>query len=142
MKKYLFLILTCILFANTAFADSPCDGLDVIIVNHTSGHLAVTRVDTYKTSWIEPINPNVVIPRETSFYSQIYAGSGSWGNAKGEIELSLENYPESVINLTYGCIKLFPQIPYIDDPGSTAEEPHLVNSHRLGSSTVFEIYGP
>lgn len=140
MKKNL--LLASMLFAGTVFAGSPCDGLNIIIVNHTAGDLTVTDIDTYKGSLIEPMIKGTHIAPATTFYSQIYAGDSFWGNAKGDIELGMENYPDNHVTLHYGCVKLFPQVPYIGEPESSAVEPHYVHSHLAGSSTIFEIYGP
>lgn len=140
--SYIFSAALLSSIAAPAFADSPCDGLNLSIINHTGSVLTVMNIETYKESTVNPLSVSTEISPEQKLTTQIYSGSGSWGNAKGKIILSAENHPESPITLIYSCVKLFPQVPIIGDPDGLAMEPYHVEPDLNGSTSVFEVYGP
>ncbi len=138
MRKIFIVIIS--LLAPALVLASPCDGRNVSIVNNTHVKYTVSQADTGNSS-IDPLASAFVIPRETSILSVVQSGNGSYGNAKGTIELMSSFYPGKIIRLNYGYSKYLPFWCHSDDPSAEFDKPFRVTAYLDGSTTIFEING-
>lgn len=137
MRKILIIALASIFLPLAAFA-SPCNGKNVLIINDAKIKFLVGHIDTGKSS-VAPLAEGFALPGGQSVLSVVQSGKGSWGNAKGTIELMAPLFPGKTIKLHYSYTKILPFWCRIDDPVAEFDAPFRVAAHKDGTKTIFEI---
>ena len=143
--------LTTALVAATVFCapayssnkdSSPCDDLNVTIINNTGSILKVRDFDPYRdNSRLIGIAIGTEIEQGITSKGQMYSGDGTFGGAGGTLTLNSAHSPEADIELKFQCYKAA-QFAWISPPRGSADTPYFVNAYLKGSTSTFEIYGP
>ena len=141
MKKLIILVATFIFLPGAVFA-SACDGKNVKLLNRTPINLEVNSVLTYKSSVIAPIEIGTRISQGSELLAIVNSGKGSFGHAKGDIELFSSDYPGKIIKLHYEYIRIWPFWCITKDPRiDNSPLPFSVVARKDGSTSLFEISG-